>query len=76
MTPTREQLVELLEEVKRCIYHPQPAEEDNARKKLDHVIACLAAPRPESPMGQACLNRAEIVMDFIKAYRKYLKKPS
>lgn len=46
MTPTREQLAELLEEVKRCIYHPQPAEEDNARKKLDHVIACLATPEP------------------------------
>lgn len=47
MTPTREQLAELLEEVKRWIYHQQPAEEDNARKKLDHVIACLAAPPPE-----------------------------
>jgi hypothetical protein len=49
MTPTREQLIKLLEEVKRCIYHPQPAEEDNARKKLDHVIAALTPPAP-APM--------------------------
>ena len=31
---------------------------------------------PDTVMGQACLNRANIVMDFIEAYREYLKKPS
>lgn len=27
-----------------------------------------------TPMGQACLKRGEHVMDFIEAYREYLKK--
>lgn len=30
---------------------------------------------PDTPMGQACLQRGEHVMDFIEAYREYLKKP-
>lgn len=64
-TPTREQLAELLEEVKRWIYHQQPAEEDNARKKLDHVIACLAAPPPE-PQAMPPIEKGDWVEDSIR----------
>ena len=46
-------MIDLLEEVKRCIYHPQPAEEDNARKKLDHVIAALTPPADPSDRNTA-----------------------
>lgn len=71
MTPTREQLAELLEEVKRWIYHQQPAEEDNARKKLDHVIACLAAPPPE-PQAMPPIEPGDWVQDAAGEIRRVM----
>ncbi len=55
---------------------PQISLNEYAEQYVKTMIEMADKLGPDTVMGQACLNRAEIVMDFIEAYREYLKRPS
>lgn len=55
---TRDDLVQRLEAVKHCIYHPHSqAAEDDAERAIDDAIAALAAPPAAPPADLVALKK-------------------